>query len=189
MALFGILKKKKKEEELPPPPPPSPPELPSVLRGEIEEIRPRGAEVEMPMPPPPPAGLPPPPKPPLPPEAPAPPLPPMPHEEVEMPPFEVEEVHEELPEIHERLEVPEEAPERIVRPAAGPVFVSTEDYKRVTADSDAIRAKLMKAEDFVKKLGDLKNEEEKVFDKWRNYLEALEKKLDYVDKLIAKAQG
>lgn len=46
----------------------------------------------------------------------------------------------------------------------------------------------MDAEQFVKRLTDLKNEEERTFDKWRGQLEDVEKKLSYVDQLIAQAQ-
>ena len=45
----------------------------------------------------------------------------------------------------------------------------------------------MDAENFVRRLGDLKNEEERSFERWRTLLEDVEKKMNYVDQLIAKA--
>lgn len=174
MGLFGF--GKKRQEDLPLPPPPSPPELQPLLRGDIDEIRP--------------------------PEAPS----PMP----EMPPFEEHE--EELPELPPALPAPtsmqrmpsageeevvydrtiqqpvEEMPIReVVRAMPKPAFVAVEDYKRIINDTNTIRSKLMDAENFVRRLGDLKNEEERSFERWRTLLEDIEKKLNYVDQLIAKA--
>ena len=167
MALFGFLKKK--SPELPLPPPPSPPELQQMLRGDIEQIR---APMDM-----------------------------APMEEHEEPP---------LPEFPQALPAPSERPaeekevrvfdrtieqeereqevHEVVRPVLRPSFVAVEDYKRIINDTNAIRSKLMDAELFVRKLSDLKNEEERSFEKWRVQLEDVEKKLNYVDHLIAKAE-
>lgn len=81
----------------------------------------------------------------------------------------------------------EEPPEQIHIPLK-PAFVAVNDYKRIINDTNTIRAKLMDAESFIKRLSDIKNEEERTFDKWRNQLEDVEKKLSYVDQLIAQAQ-
>jgi len=75
-----------------------------------------------------------------------------------------------------------------VRVAPKPSFVAIDDYKRIINDTNTVRSKLMDAESFVRRLSDLKNEEERAFDKWRKQLEDVEKKLNYVDELIAKAQ-
>jgi len=75
-----------------------------------------------------------------------------------------------------------------VRVAPGPSFVAVEDYKRIITDSNTVRSKLMAAEKFVRRLSDLKNEEERAFEKWKKQLEDVEKKLTYVDQLIAEAQ-
>jgi len=169
MAMFGFLKKKK-VEELPLPPPPSPPDLPTLLRGDIEDIRaaPEGPPI---------------------PEAPEiPPMTAMPMGRPELPaPAGEKEVRvfdrtiapEEL-EMHEELVVERRVPVR-------PTFVAVEDYKRIINDTNVVRSKLMDAENFVRRLGDLKNEEERSFEKWRSLLEDVEKKLNYVDHLIAKA--
>ena len=153
--VFGFLKKRR-EEELPMPPPPSPPELPSVLKGDLEEIRPAEAPPELPQ------------------------------LEIQQPLVPIEAPQ---PVVEEAPIVPEEVPE-VVRPMVEkPLFVSVEDYKRIITDSNLVRAKLMEAENFVRRLADIKNEEEKAFDKWRTQLEDAEKKLSYVEHLIAKAQG
>ncbi len=163
MGLFGFLKKKR--EELPMPPPPSMPEMAPILRGDIEEIRAPEEHLES-LPELPPAL-------PMPTEFPA--------EEKEVRIFDktiMQEMEEEAPPVKE-----------VVRPTIKPAFVAVEDYKRIINDTNTIRAKLMDAESFVRRLSDLKNEEERAFEKWRTQLEGVEKKLSYVDQLIAKAQS
>ncbi len=76
----------------------------------------------------------------------------------------------------------------VIRPTPRPTFVAVDDYKRIINDTNIIRSKLIAADDFVKKLSDLKNEEERAIDRWRHQLEDVEKKLNYVDHLIATAQ-
>jgi len=171
MGLFGFLKKRR-EEELPLPPPPSPPELPPLLRGDMEEIRaPEEHKEELPE---------------FPPALPAPEMtmaePWKPAGEKEVRVFDrtirAEEMREEIPEEKE-----------VVRVTPKQTFVAVEDYKRIINDTNTIRSKLMEAENFVRRLSDLKNEEERSFEKWRSQLEDVEKKLNYVDHLIAKAQS
>lgn len=166
MAMFGFLKKKK-VEELPMPPPPSPPDLPPLLRGDIEDIRAAPeAFPEMP-------------------EMPS--MTAMPMGRPELPaPAGEKEVRVFDRTIPEEMEVPEE-PVFERRVPVKPTFVAVEDYKRIINDTNVVRSKLMDAENFVRRLGDLKNEEERSFEKWRSLLEDVEKKLNYVDHLIAKA--
>lgn len=161
MAIFGFLKKK--QEEIPMPPPPPIPTITPEIQGDFESIRPTEApEFEMPEPE----------IPELPPALPAP-----------RPAMGRDRFSAELEPAKEKEEKPIE-----VRPSLKPTFVAIEDYKRIINDTNTIRAKLMEAENFVRKLGDLKNEEERAFEKWRTQLEDVEKKLGYVDQLIAKAE-
>jgi len=81
----------------------------------------------------------------------------------------------------------EEKPEPVRAPIK-PAFVAVDDYHKIINDTNTVRAKLLEAEQFVKRLTDIKNEEERAFDKWRGQLEDVEKKLSYVDELIAQAQ-
>lgn len=168
MGVFGFLKKRR-QEELPLPPPPSPPELQPFLKGDIDEIRPpempmEEHEEEFPE---------------LPPALPAP-ISRMPS----MPSAEEEEVRVFDKTIGQEEEMPIREVERVI---PKPAFVAVEDYKRIINDTNLIRSKLMDAENFVRRLGDLKNEEERSFERWRTLLEDVEKKLNYVDQLIAKA--
>lgn len=168
---------KKKKKELPPPPPPSPP--PQSFRGDIAPIRP-GDEAPPELPPLPEA-----------PEAPPRPeiaeLPPLPEAPPELPP--VPETPElppsfETPEPPELPELSEEPRERAIPKTS---FVDVQDYKKIINDTNIIRSKLMTADNAVKRLNDIKKEEERAIDKWRSQLEDVEKKLHYVDELIAKA--
>ena len=169
MGIFGFLKKRR-QEELPLPPPPSPPEIPTLLKGDIEPIQAtdEAPHIE-----------------PLP-ELPAPTgwKPEIPAGEKEVKVFDKTI----KPEIMEEEAL--EAPVReTIRVTPKPTFVAVEDYKRIINDTNAVRSKLMDAENFVRRLSDLKNEEERAFEKWRTQLEDVEKKLNYVDSLIARAQS
>jgi len=154
MGLFDFLKKR--QEELPMPPPPTPPEMPPMMRGDIEEIRAPQERFEPSLPE-------------LPPALPA----PIPAREEEVKVFDKTISKQEV---------------ETVRPILRPTFVAVDDYKKIINDTNIIRGKLMEAENFVRRLGDIKNEEERAFEKWRTQLEDVEKKLGYVDQLIAKAE-
>jgi len=174
--MMGVLDflKKRREEELTLP---QPPELPKILRGDIEPIKfdePKKIEI---------------------PELPKP-------EEMlnetktlsKIPDFKpIRDM--ELPEIPRipplpapKKEIPtiEKEVEKI-RIIPKPAYVGIEDYKKIINDTNTIRSKLMDAENFVKKLGEIKNDEEKAFERWRTQIEDVEKKLNYVDQIIAKA--
>ena len=172
MGLFNFMKKRR-AEDLPLPPPPPPQALPPMLKGDIEPIRapeapsPMEEHFEPPLPE-------------LPPALPAP--------ETFTPAGEREVRVFDRTIMAEAVE--EEQPVReVIRATPKPTFVAVEDYKRIINDTNTIRSKLMDAENFVRRLSDLKNEEERAFEKWRTQLEDVEKKLNYVDHLIAKAQS
>jgi hypothetical protein len=167
MGMFDFLKKKK-ETELPLPPPPSAPDM--TFQGDIEPIRapqeqaPMEHELDLPE---------------LPPALPAP--------RADVKPMNFAPVEEEPKDIiYDRtINPPEEKP--TIR-AERPNFVAVDDYRQIITDTNTVRAKLMNAENFARRLSDIKNTEERAFEKWRGYLEDVEKKMNYVDQLIAKAQ-
>ena len=163
MAMFEFLKAKK-GRELPLPPPPSPP---MRFRGDFETIRPPQAPVldspDM-------LSLPD-----FPPALPA------PAEEKEVTVFD-----KTIPQ--EAVESPPKEPEVTVRVLPHPTFIAVEDYKRIVNATNSIRAHLMNAEDFAKKLTELKADEERSLERWRLQLEDVEKKLGYVDQLIETAE-
>lgn len=92
----------------------------------------------------------------------------------------------------ERLPVEEhvEKPEELVRhEEIKPIFVAVDDFKNLSANTNFVRSKLVEADEYLKRLTDLKNQELKAFEKWKKTLESVESKLSYVDKVIAEAQG
>ncbi|MBI4143626.1 hypothetical protein HY486_00055 [Candidatus Woesearchaeota archaeon] len=129
-----------------------------------------------------------------------PPLPPAPEERTTIPPIKPIELPEppELPEFPTLPELPLSLPENIEaqpiieeQPVTGNIkesrqsFVSMNEYQEVTNQANAIKDRLQEAEHLVKELAEIRTEEEKAFEKWRTLLENLEKKLTYVDTLIA----
>ena len=76
----------------------------------------------------------------------------------------------------------------VIRQMPRQSFVAVEDFKQIINDTNVVRAKLMEADNFVKRLTELKNEEERSLEKWRAQLEDVEKKLTFVDHVIEKAQ-
>jgi hypothetical protein len=86
--------------------------------------------------------------------------------------------------------IEEELPsKKIIRPRLKPIFVGVDDYKAIMNNTNVIRSKLLEAEDFAKKLNHLKIKETKILDKWQSRIEDIDKKLNYIDKLVSKAQG
>jgi hypothetical protein len=201
--MFGFLKKKRPESTLELPPPPSPPgferpagdippiqplagpeelpeapsmpEFPAAPTFEHEPAHEGAGEVELP-------------------EVPAPELPEAPVPEEPQP---VEEAPEPMP-VPELTPV-EEQPEvaiadrtlegrEMVRKPLGPTFVSVDEYRAIMENSNRVRAKLMEAEGTMRRLSEIKGEEEKTFDRWRAQLEDVERKLAHVDRVIAKAK-
>jgi len=203
MAMFDFLKKK--ERELPLPPPPLPPSASRGIRGDFEPIRAMPSppmrdwqapmpqmedheeqhdDVQMPFPP----------------------LPPMPsmgdmdmhddehHDDVpllpapRMPAMEEEVVYDRTVMPNEEA-APRDMPKRSEeRSVPAKTFVSVNDYKQILSETNMVRQRLLNADNFVKKLQDLRVDEERALERWRSQLEDVEKKLAYVDQLIEKSQ-
>lgn len=168
--VFGFLKKKKKAE-LDMPMPPKPPKIDS----DLPEIS----------------------------------FPEIPQEE-EIPDFSIPETKEEdIPQASDFMEEKEEQPEfnisrdfdsdvaekfapsreEVLIPRIKPMFVAIDEYSQLMESSNLIRSKLVEAEDYVERLNEIKNQEKKNFEKWQAKLEDIEKKISYIDKVIANSQG
>lgn len=198
MAIFDFLKRK--ERELPLPPPPLPPAPQGRVQGDFEQIRAPPLQQMREWQPPVSqeehhdeelhAGLPP--------------LPPMPplmgeHEEghhdeqllLPAPAGDEEVVFDRTVQAQKsssEMRPPAPAREPVSRELPRKAFVSVNDYKQILTETNMVRQRLMSADNFVKKLTDLKVEEERSLERWRSQLEDVEKKLAYVDQLIEKAQ-
>jgi hypothetical protein len=205
--MLGLFKKKKQESLPDLPPPPSPPgmgmpapmgDIPPIVPSEElahEEPMPTSEELSLPEPPSfapskdPFAGV-------DFPEAPAPEMPeaPVPKLPEEMAPITppMEELHEEFepitPKPAEEVAVFDRTVRERVRRPVAQAFVSVDEYSKIMEHSNRVREKLSEAEDFVHRLDEIKAEEEKAFDKWRAQLEDVERKLEHIDRVIAKAK-
>lgn len=113
-------------------------------------------------------------------------------------PSEEQSVVEELPKRTEpevvfdkTISMAEEHPPEILRRSSTikKLFVSSDDYSMINRSSEMIRERLAEAEHVVKRLHELKNEENKAFDRWLAQVEELEQKLSHVDRVLARAQG
>ena len=111
------------------------------------------------------------------------------------PPSELPEVKpekkEETPSMPEFPDMPGE--EKMEMPVtkeevSAPKFVNVASFQTVMGKADEIRNSLKKAENVIIRLGELKNEEVKEFEKWRAQLEDTEKKLNYIDRVIFKGE-
>jgi len=134
-------------------------------------------------------------------------FPPMP----EFPDFpEVEEeqrIPEQLPKnLPAPIEVPEpvvEEPKTIYVPAKpvfemprtvekkalpSAMFISSDDYRVIMQKANELRHIIGESEHKIKAIADLKSVEESEFDKWRNNIDEIEKRLQRVDELLAKAE-
>lgn len=65
-----------------------------------------------------------------------------------------------------------------------PMYVRVDDYKAILEGTSRVRDNLKEATDVVTRMNELKNEEDKEFEKWRAQLEDIQRKLTYVDKII-----
>lgn len=119
-------------------------------------------------------------------ELPPPPRPEMPARPVEKP---FPKFVESAPKIFDKT-IEEEMPsKKISRPRLKPIFVGVDDYKMIVNNTNVIRSKLLEAEEFAKRLNQLKSEETRLLDKWQSRIEDIDKQLTYVDKVVGKSQG
>ncbi|MBN1644919.1 hypothetical protein JW851_02685 [Candidatus Woesearchaeota archaeon] len=181
--MFKLFKKKKKDSSTVLPPPLPPEELPEKPKGDLPPIIPEQEpqeDVDIPE---------------L--EFPAMPKEELAEEEEILPPkpkdFAVKKplpkFESGVPTVFDKT-IEEELPsKKIIRPRLQPIFVGVDDYKLIINNTNIIRSKLLEAEDFAKKLNHLKHKESQILDKWQSRIEDIDKKMNYIDKLVSKAQG
>ncbi len=75
------------------------------------------------------------------------------------------------------------------KPVIKEAFIAADEYREILEKIDSVKSKLHEAEDYMKIILEAKEDEEKELEKWRQRLEAIEKKLLYVDKLIEGAES
>ncbi|MBI2545622.1 hypothetical protein HYV81_00390 [Candidatus Woesearchaeota archaeon] len=166
MGVLDIFKRKQKEIDLPPPPPPELLEQQDMPQGDLTL----------------------PPLPDLPPientEVPEPKsyeIPSLENEEFPLPPLEVMPKQELQVKTDEpkQIPVPETIPKKDV-----PVFVKIDEYRNILENINTIRNKIKESDYVVEALGDLRTKVEAEFEKWREDLEEMQRKLLYIDKVV-----
>jgi hypothetical protein len=91
------------------------------------------------------------------------------------------------PEVFDKT-IEEEVPMPVSRPRLKPIFVGVDEYSKINENANAIRGKIMEADEFVKRLNHLKVKETELLSSWKTRLEDLDRKLNFVDELVGKAQ-
>lgn len=67
-----------------------------------------------------------------------------------------------------------------------PVFVKIDEYKDVLEVIGLIKNKITQAKDILKKIDDLKNQEESELDSWKISLEEIERKVNDIDNSLVE---
>lgn len=79
---------------------------------------------------------------------------------------------------------PVEKPEII--PSTGPIFVDVESFKTMLGDIETIRNNIKTSNDILQHLNEIKNSKDSELERWKSSLEDIQKKLNYVDKIVFK---
>ncbi|MBW3010665.1 hypothetical protein KY335_00165 [Candidatus Woesearchaeota archaeon] len=65
-----------------------------------------------------------------------------------------------------------------------PIFVRIEEYRDVLDVINMIKNKLGEAKEAIRKINELKNEEDLELERWESGLEAIERKVQFIDKSL-----
>lgn len=95
-----------------------------------------------------------------------------------------EVVKPEIPEMPELPEIPELPKEKVIKQEIleGPIFIKSRDYQEVLGKINKIKENVQHTEDVFKKMNEIKNEKDKIFDEWKKSLEDIQRKLIYIEK-------
>lgn len=72
---------------------------------------------------------------------------------------------------------------------AEPLFINVTGFRTILGDLTSIKNEIKVCDKILDRLNDIKNQEDKQLEKWCSYLEDLERKLIYVDKILFEPQG
>ena len=70
----------------------------------------------------------------------------------------------------------------------GPKFVTAARFQNILNEADSIRDSIKETEETIRRINGLKEAEQKELEKWRAHIEDVEKKLNYVDRVIFKGE-
>ncbi len=85
----------------------------------------------------------------------------------------------------EEIEIREEGKEILKRP----LFVKSDNFRDVIDDINTIKSRIKESEYIVQSLNDIKNTRDKEFEKWRNNVEDIQRKLMGVDRMLFEKRG
>lgn len=68
----------------------------------------------------------------------------------------------------------------------GPIFVDIEAFKTLLGDIDSIKNDIKASTEILQHLNEIKNSKDEEFEKWRVSLEDMQRKINYIDKLVFK---
>jgi len=70
-----------------------------------------------------------------------------------------------------------------------PIFVRIEEYKDVLDVINMVKNKLKEARDTLNRINELKNEEDVELEKWEQGLDQVERRMDYIDKVMFEPEA
>ena len=70
-----------------------------------------------------------------------------------------------------------------------PIYVRIEEYKDVLDVLHMVKNKLKEARDTLNRINELKNEEDIEMEKWETGLDALERRIAYIDKVMFEPEA
>ncbi|MBT4651574.1 hypothetical protein HOC13_03565 [Candidatus Woesearchaeota archaeon] len=70
-----------------------------------------------------------------------------------------------------------------------PVFVKVDEYKDILSTMETIKAKMQDARNTIRKLGELKNEEDSQIQTWQSALVEIEKKIQFIDQSLHEPES
>jgi len=72
----------------------------------------------------------------------------------------------------------------MVRTDGAPVFVKIDEYKEILEVMNLIKNKIYEAKNTIKKINDVRSEEENEIDMWAGNLAEIERKVAFIDKTL-----
>jgi soluble cytochrome b562 len=70
-----------------------------------------------------------------------------------------------------------------------PIYVRIEEYKDILDVINMLKNKLKEAKETVSRINELKNEEDVELEKWESGLDAVQRKIDYIDKVMFEPEA
>ncbi|MCK4670384.1 MAG: hypothetical protein KAT43_04205 [Nanoarchaeota archaeon] len=70
-----------------------------------------------------------------------------------------------------------------------PIFVRIEEYRDVLDVINMIKHKLSEAKEAINRINELKNEEDLELERWESGLEAIERKVQFIDKSLFEPES